>query len=204
MPHPIVWNSTEDRLLRFSIQKYGKNNWYKIFFNLYTKSKPQLKSKWKGWSQPIIQKQNWRQLEDILLYNSLRQYISTRFLQKYHFSNRTLWQRFFRSKLIVSLNQFKQPKKKHNQSAVLNQDFISENFPIILPPTHIKIQMVNNEYLVQATTKFKGPELELYYSIHKDKNTYLPASIKKPTGGVPVLKKLYYRGILEQYLSHKR
>jgi hypothetical protein len=203
MPLPIIWNSSEDRLLKFSIKKYGKNNWYKIFFNLYTKNKPQIKSRWKGWGQSIIQKQVWKQLEDILLFNSIRPCISNHFSQKYYCPDRTLWQRFFRSKIIVSLDQFKQKKKKQNQFLNLNRDFVTEN-PLKIPiPESIKIQMLNNRYVVQKNVNFKRLLPELYCSTYKDKKTSVPLSFKKPRVGTPVLKKLYYRRVVEQNLSQK-
>jgi len=68
----IIWTAPEDTLLVLSVEKYGKDNWYKSVSNLYSTHTHQAKSRWKGWCHPMLKKRNWNLREDTTLYYQAR------------------------------------------------------------------------------------------------------------------------------------
>jgi len=98
----IIWTAPEETLLVLSVEKYGKDNWYKIVSNLYSTHTHQAKSRWKGWSHPMLKKRNWNLREDTTLYYQARTShpsVAQKFTGRY----RTPWQCFFRSTILHEL-----------------------------------------------------------------------------------------------------
>ncbi|KAG6438055.1 hypothetical protein SASPL_102989 [Salvia splendens] len=59
-----VWKNTEDKILKASVMKYGKNQWAIISSLLVRKLAKQCKARWYEWLDPSIKKTEWTREED--------------------------------------------------------------------------------------------------------------------------------------------
>ena len=195
----IKWNRAEDLMLRLNVEKYGTANWFKIFFNLYTKHTRQIKLRWKGWNQPNIQKGYWKKFEDILVFNSMVRCIPDRFPEKFYCSDRSLWQCFFRGKLFLALNRLKhliKPQQLRN----LYQNIANTELQFINQfDRNIEIQFINNGYFLAIENKARKFISNKYYQIQKKKQVSLAIPFKQSPLCIGRLKKLFYKRLLEQH-----
>lgn len=105
----INWSPEEEKILSLSINHYGKKNWYKIISNFHYKNIEQIKTRWKGWNQHIINKKIWSLTEDLKLYNQLKWNYGV-LEQKLNCKNRSNLQCFFRGVIILELKIIKKKK----------------------------------------------------------------------------------------------
>ncbi|KDQ59393.1 hypothetical protein JAAARDRAFT_56409 [Jaapia argillacea MUCL 33604] len=60
----LVFQNTEDEVLKAAIAKYGKNQWARISSLLVRKTPKQCKARWYEWLDPSIKKTEWSKTED--------------------------------------------------------------------------------------------------------------------------------------------
>ena len=199
----IKWDVSEDSSLQFNVKRYGTTNWYKIFFNLYTKHARQIKLRWKRWNHFNIQKGYWRQPEDVLVFNSWQRCSTDRSSQKFYWPNRTLWQCFFRNKLFLGLNELKL-QTTLGKSKILLQNVSNKSFRSNKQfCRQFEIQYINNGYFSRIKHRFE--KFNLMENDLKQKRTRfsLSTTIKLPILYIRFFKKLFYRRLVEQHLFLK-
>lgn len=63
----VKWSDEEDEMLRVSVQKYGTSNWSLVASMLSGRTGKQCRERWTNQINPELNKQAWREQEDILI-----------------------------------------------------------------------------------------------------------------------------------------
>mmetsp|Transcript_19592 Transcript_19592/g.45481 ORF Transcript_19592/g.45481 Transcript_19592/m.45481 type:complete len:173 (+) Transcript_19592:1414-1932(+) len=95
------WALCQDNLLRFSIKKYGTNNWSKISTLFSFKSKKNCYNRWKNWLDEKIKKSIWAKKEDKLIFFSFNTIFSHQWSILSDFLHRNRLQCIYRIKLLL-------------------------------------------------------------------------------------------------------